>query len=254
MRRPSATSTFGYSFGPGPLTPAVKAIILANVAMFLAEFVIQRTAGISLNDVLGLRPVAVSAGAPGVAARQLHVPARWRVPHSVQHARAVDVRRRAGANVGQPIFHQVLFRHRHRRRSCAYSREPDSVRERAAYVLPTVGASGAIYGILLAYAMYFPNRPICMYFVFPIPAKYFVLIIGAISFLAATDGSGGWRRPYRTPRWAARRLSVSEEGPAGVHLLSEIKYRYLKWRINRMRRRFDVYSGGRANDVDRRVH
>ena len=40
-----------------------------------------------------------------------------------------------------------------------------------------------------------------------------------------------------------------------VHLLSEVKYRYLKWRINRMRRKFDVYSGGRAEkDVDRRLH
>ena len=39
-----------------------------------------------------------------------------------------------------------------------------------------------------------------------------------------------------------------------IHLLSELKYRYLKWRINRMRRKFDVYSGGRADDVNRRVH
>ena len=40
-----------------------------------------------------------------------------------------------------------------------------------------------------------------------------------------------------------------------IHILSEIKYRYLKWRINRMRRKFDVYSGGRTQkDVDRRVH
>ena len=37
-------------------------------------------------------------------------------------------------------------------------------------------------------------------------------------------------------------------------LIPEIKYRYLKWRINRTRRRFDVYSGGRADDVNRRVH
>jgi hypothetical protein len=36
-------------------------------------------------------------------------------------------------------------------------------------------------------------------------------------------------------------------------LLLEMKYRLAKWRINRTRRRFDVYSGGRAND-DRRVH
>ena len=39
-----------------------------------------------------------------------------------------------------------------------------------------------------------------------------------------------------------------------LNLLSEIQYRYLKWRINRRRTRFDVYSGGRADDVNRRVH
>jgi hypothetical protein len=33
-----------------------------------------------------------------------------------------------------------------------------------------------------------------------------------------------------------------------------MKYRYLKWKINRLRKKFDVYSGGRTDDVDRRVH
>src|SRR6202008_2334427 len=37
------------------------------------------------------------------------------------------------------------------------------------YYSLTIGASGAVYGVLLAYAMYFPNRPIYMYFFFPIP-------------------------------------------------------------------------------------
>ena len=35
----------------------------------------------------------------------------------------------------------------------------------------TIGASGAIYGLLLAYGLAFPNRPIYVYFVFPIPAS-----------------------------------------------------------------------------------
>ena len=39
-----------------------------------------------------------------------------------------------------------------------------------------------------------------------------------------------------------------------AHPLAEIKYRYLKWKINRVRRKFDVYSGGRADDWDRHVH
>ena len=45
--------------------------------------------------------------------------------------------------------------------------------------VPTIGASGAIYGILLAYGLLFPNR-IIIFFVFPIPAKIFVAIMGAI--------------------------------------------------------------------------
>jgi hypothetical protein len=37
--------------------------------------------------------------------------------------------------------------------------------------------------------------------------------------------------------------------------MAEIKYRYLKWKMNRLRRKFDVYSGGRSgSDWNRRVH
>ena len=39
--------------------------------------------------------------------------------------------------------------------------------------------------LLLAYGMYFPERPIYMYFVFPIPAKIFVIIMGVLWWRAA---------------------------------------------------------------------
>ncbi len=58
--------------------------------------------------------------------------------------------------------------------------------------IPIVGASGAIYGLLLAYGMYFPNRQILIYFLFPMKAKYFVIFFGAIEFLASiTPGRDG---------------------------------------------------------------
>jgi membrane associated rhomboid family serine protease len=58
-------------------------------------------------------------------------------------------------------------------------------------IYPTIGASGAIFGLLLAYGVIFPNRPILLYFLFPIPAKYFVMIFGAIELFASLSGTQG---------------------------------------------------------------
>ena len=57
--------------------------------------------------------------------------------------------------------------------------------------IPVIGASGAIYGILLAYGWLFPNRLIYIYFLFPIPAKYMVIIYGLIEFFASLEGRAG---------------------------------------------------------------
>ncbi len=48
----------------------------------------------------------------------------------------------------------------------------------------TVGASGAVFGILLAFGMMFPNSLIYVYFAIPIKAKWFVIIYGAIELYA----------------------------------------------------------------------
>src|SRR5262249_27296274 len=48
-----------------------------------------------------------------------------------------------------------------------------------------IGASGAIFGLLVAYGVLFPNRPIYLYMIIPIPAKWFVVIFGAINLLSA---------------------------------------------------------------------
>lgn len=55
-------------------------------------------------------------------------------------------------------------------------------------MLTTVGASGAVYGILLAFGMMFPNSTLYIYFAIPIKAKWFVLIYGIIELFAGFRG------------------------------------------------------------------
>ncbi|MDX9906208.1 MAG: rhomboid family intramembrane serine protease [Bacteroidales bacterium] len=57
--------------------------------------------------------------------------------------------------------------------------------------LPNViGASGAVFGILLAFGMLFPNTLIYIYFFFPLKAKYFVIAYGLIELFYGFTGSG----------------------------------------------------------------
>ena len=51
-----------------------------------------------------------------------------------------------------------------------------------------VGASGAVFGGMLAYALNWPNALIWIYAIFPVKAKYVVLFLGAISFFSAFSG------------------------------------------------------------------
>jgi len=120
------------------------------------------------------------------------------------------------------------------------------------YAVHTIGASGAIYGLLLAYALYFPTRPFLVFLIFPVQARVFVMIMGGIALLMSLGGGGGVAHTAHLGGMVTAWFYL--RGKGGTNLASEIQYRYLKWRINRMRKKFDVYSGGRRDDFNRRVH
>jgi hypothetical protein len=90
-----------------------------------------------------------------------------------------------------------------------------------------IGASGAILALLAIYAMYFPNRTVLMFFIFPMPVRFAVIIIGLISLWGANTGVGniaylthlggiaaGLLYYFLSPRiehwWADRRYTTSE--------------------------------------------
>ena len=121
------------------------------------------------------------------------------------------------------------------------------------YAGVTVGASGAFYGIAYAWARTFPHRTVLMMLVFPVQAKWFVLILIAMDFAIAASSrlTSGVSHVAHFAGLAAGYLYLNGGlggGPGGIG--AEIKYRYLRWKMGRARSRFDVYSGGRSADDD----
>ena len=236
-----------YSFGPGPITPAVKAIIWANIALFVVSLFYR-----DIIHYLGLTPAAVlqwgwiwqpatymflHAGAMHILFNMLGI---WMFGVELERRWGTRFFARyyaiTGVGAGLTAIGASLL-------------PVDALQ--ATYALPTIGASGALYGLLLAFAMYFPDRPILMFLLFPIPAKYFVMILGALAFLVA-PGSQVSNSAHLGGLLFGYVYLKSRQGGGGS-ISAEIKYRYLKWKMNRLRRKFDVYSGGRS-DWDKHVH
>lgn len=54
-----------------------------------------------------------------------------------------------------------------------------------------IGASGAVFGVLLAFAVLFPNQQVLLWFVLPMPSRYFVFLIGIMTLFALLGSGGG---------------------------------------------------------------
>jgi len=227
-----------FSIGPGPLTPAVRALMIANVVAFLVAELVPE-----LRLTLGLRPAALLKGAIWQPATYMFLHAglfhilfnmltlwmvgvelerRWGTVYFSKFYAACGLGAAAAmlllgflpGEIGDTFFHSSV-----------------------------VGASGAIFGLLVAYALYYPDRQFYFFMLFPLPAKYFMLLLGAIgmySLVFQNDGVahgahlGGALTGYLYLRGGRMRP------------LAEITYRYQRWKIDRHRRKFDVYPGGRG--------
>ncbi|HEX4807440.1 MAG TPA: rhomboid family intramembrane serine protease [Bryobacteraceae bacterium] len=124
--------------------------------------------------------------------------------------------------------------------------------------IPTVGSSGAIYGLLAAYAVLFPDQTILFGFLIPMKSKYFVMIIGAIVFLqsywAAVGGKGsnvaviahlgGLVVGYLLLR--GKRLRSRMQTP--------IEASYKGWKLRRAKKKFEVYLRKKDSDRNRWVN
>ena len=235
------------SFGPGPLSSALKAIIAANVVLFVLQLVQP-----GVTWALGLMPAAVvgefriwQLGSymflhAGVFHILFNMLALWMFGTELERIWGTRyfLKFYFVTGIGAALL-TVLF-----------SLLPFAMARSLQHSI-VIGASGAIYGLLLAYALYFPHRPIYMYLVFPIPARIFVLIMGVLAFYSSLADNNGIANATHLGGLLVGYVFLKG---ARFRPLSEAKYWYLRWKMNRTRKKFDVYSGGRANDWNRRVH
>jgi membrane associated rhomboid family serine protease len=109
----------------------------------------------------------------------------------------------------------------------------------------TIGASGAIYGILAAFAILFPNR-IIIFIVFPIPAKWFVLGLGVMAFMSSLSATGSGIAHVAHLGGMLCGLVYLKGG----RFIPDLRYHYDRWRRNRLRRKFEVYYNERRRNED----
>ena len=217
------------SFGP-PLPRVVKYLIIVTTAAFIVQYVVEARGWASPQDWFGLTPALV-----------IHKFYIWQpftylflhgtFWHILFNMFALwmfgsELAQRWGARrflsyyfftgVGAAIFNIIV---------------------QPSLELPTIGCSGAIYGILLAFAIYFGERTVLFALIIPMKAKWMVVIMGAIEFLSAlqTGGSaishvahlGGMLFGYIYLRGGA--------------LPYRLQLRYHEWRRARLRKNFEVY-------------
>jgi membrane associated rhomboid family serine protease len=233
------------SFGPGPLSPALKGLIGANVLLFVLQLAMPR-----ITWSFGLMPAAVIGQFQvwqvvtymflhaGIFHILFNMLALWMFGTELERIWGTRyfLKFYFVTGIGAAVL-TILF-----------SLLPLGIAQNLQHSI-VIGASGAIYGLLLAYGLYFPNRPIYMYLVFPIPARYFVLLMGALAFYSSMSESNGVANATHLGGLLVGYVYLKG---ARFRPLEEAKYWYLRWKMNRTRRKFGVYSGGR--DWDRRVH
>ena len=236
------SSNISYSIGPGGISPAVKILLIANVALFVLNVIV----GDAMTLRLGLSPQAVF--------EQLAVwqPITYMFLHSTRGLGHILFNMLAlwmfGTELertwGTRFFTKYYFVTGigAAATSLLLSLFIDDI-----YHSTTVGASGAIYGLLIAYGMYFPHRTI-YYIIFPIPARVFVAIMGFIAFWSSISGSEGG--VAHTAHLGGLVVGYLYLKGLRIRPFDELKYRYLRWKMGRARSRFDVYSGGRSSDDD----
>ncbi|HEY5366717.1 MAG TPA: rhomboid family intramembrane serine protease [Casimicrobiaceae bacterium] len=168
------------------MPPVTQALIIANVAIYLLQMLLP-----GLIVPFALWPLGAESASGGQVSFEV-----WQlVTYAFLHGGLTHIAFNMFAlyMFGSP-FEQVVGR----RRYLAYyfvcvvtaAIAQLAVTHAMGGVYPTIGASGGVFGLLFAYAVYFPrNRVMLLFFPVPVPARIFVVIYAALELFFGVTGT-----------------------------------------------------------------
>jgi len=180
LRRGYGTSSFG--FGPS-LTPTIKVLLAANISVFVLQSMLgHSSAGLWFDRFFGLIPDRAVGGlhlwqfATYMFMHEGFMHLFWNMFILWMFGSELDgLWGRRGflqyyfvTGVGAGLVYVLLM----------------PLIEPAASYIPLIGASGACFGLLMAYGLLFPERRIMLWFLIPVKVKWFVLGIGLFELMS----------------------------------------------------------------------
>ncbi|MBM3326817.1 MAG: rhomboid family intramembrane serine protease [Calditrichaeota bacterium] len=158
----------------GGLTPAVKGLLIANAAVFVLQWLFPNT----LVYIFGLAPHSMWAQ------RALWQPLTYMFLHGgIMHLLFNMLVLWMFGTALESLWGTVFFLRYYFITGIGAGLSNAILTPNSAAII--IGASGAMYGLLAAYGILFPNNIIYFYFLLPIKAKYLVAIFGGFEFLAS---------------------------------------------------------------------
>jgi len=226
-------------FGPGGISPVVKTLIIICSTTFLLQIFDGIAGGATFTSKFGLVPYQVT-----------HRFYLWQlVTYIFLHGGFLHILFNMlglwmfGTDLerlwGSRAFTKFFF-------ICGIGAAITSVIVSPYSPIPIIGASGAIFGLLLAYGVLFPNRIIYLYMIIPIQAKWFVIIMGAITFLSSMSATGSGVAYIAHLGGMLFGFIYLK----GARFFFDFRGWYQRWQHKRLRRKFEVYYNERRRDED----
>lgn len=214
------------TIGPGSISPFIKWMLIANGGMFVMQWVFP-----AITPVLGLTPSRFFSEFPNllyqvVTYMFLHSPSS--IGHILFNMFALWM---FGTEIeyswGSKAFARFYL-------ICGLCGAVLTLLFSSSQSIPMIGASGAIYGVLTAYWLMFPQRQLYIYFLFPVKVKYAIPGMMLLGFLFAGGGVahmahlGGllWGLVYLKLDWRSGSLERK---------FKDLRYRRAETKLNQRR-------------------